>query len=100
MFEPIHGSAFDVMGKSIVNPIGTFWSSAMMLEHLGETVAARRPMNAIAANGGLNILAVAITGIIAAVAGDNVAFSSSEAPLLTAISRWRFFVVADRFTNR
>ncbi|MEM7461191.1 MAG: tartrate dehydrogenase [Pseudomonadota bacterium] len=47
MFEPIHGSAFDIMGKGIANPIGTFWSSAMMLEHLGETVAARRLMNAI-----------------------------------------------------
>ncbi len=47
MFEPIHGSAFDIMDKGIANPIGTFWSSAMMLEHLGETVAARRLMNAI-----------------------------------------------------
>ncbi len=36
MFEPIHGSAFDIMGKGIANPIGTFWSGVMMLEHLGE----------------------------------------------------------------
>ena len=36
MFEPIHGSAFDIMGKGIANPIGTFWSAVMMLEHLGE----------------------------------------------------------------
>ena len=36
MFEPIHGSAFDITGKGIANPIGTFWSAAMMLEHLGE----------------------------------------------------------------
>src|SRR3954464_512099 len=35
MFEPIHGSAFDIAGKGIANPIGTFWSGAMMLEHLG-----------------------------------------------------------------
>ena len=36
MFEPIHGSAFDIMGKGLANPIGTFWSVVMMLEHLGE----------------------------------------------------------------
>ena len=47
MFEPIHGSAFDIMGKGIANPIGTFWSSVMMLEHLGEAPAARRLMDAI-----------------------------------------------------
>ena len=37
MFEPIHGSAFDIMGKGVANPIGTFWTVVMMLEHLGET---------------------------------------------------------------
>src|SRR6195256_105165 len=47
MFEPIHGSAFDIMGKGIANPIGTFWSGVMMLEHLGEKPAARRLMRAI-----------------------------------------------------
>src|SRR5437868_1791387 len=47
MFEPIHGSAFDIMGKGIANPIGTFWSTVMMLEHLGETPAADRLMAAI-----------------------------------------------------
>ena len=47
MFEPIHGSAFDIMGKGIANPIGTFWSSVMMLEHLGEPAAANRLMRAI-----------------------------------------------------
>ena len=36
MFEPIHGSAFDIVGKGIANPIGSFWTGAMMLEHLGE----------------------------------------------------------------
>jgi tartrate dehydrogenase/decarboxylase / D-malate dehydrogenase len=40
MFEPIHGSAFDIMGKGLANPIGTFWSIVMMLEHLGEQAAA------------------------------------------------------------
>jgi len=47
MFEPIHGSAFDIMGKGLANPIGTFWSCVMLLEHLGETQAARILMNAI-----------------------------------------------------
>jgi tartrate dehydrogenase/decarboxylase/D-malate dehydrogenase len=47
MFEPIHGSAFDIMGKGIANPIGTFWSAGMLLEHLGEKAAADRLMTAI-----------------------------------------------------
>ncbi|PCE24094.1 tartrate dehydrogenase [Paraburkholderia acidicola] len=47
MFEPIHGSAFDIMGKGLANPVGTFWSVVMMLEHLGESAAARAVMSAI-----------------------------------------------------
>ena len=47
MFEPIHGSAFDITGKGIANPIGTFWTASMMLEHLGEAEAAKRLMAAI-----------------------------------------------------
>ena len=47
MFEPIHGSAFDIMGKGLANPVGTFWSVVMMLEHLGEPAAAARVMQAI-----------------------------------------------------
>jgi tartrate dehydrogenase/decarboxylase/D-malate dehydrogenase len=47
MFEPIHGSAFDITGKGIANPLGTFWSGSMMLEHLGEPKAAARLMRAI-----------------------------------------------------
>lgn len=47
MFEPIHGSAFDIMGKGLANPIGTFWSIVMLLEHLGEQQAARRLMQAV-----------------------------------------------------
>ena len=49
MFEPIHGSAFDIMGKGLANPIGTFWSVVMLLEHLGEQAAADRLMHAIEA---------------------------------------------------
>jgi tartrate dehydrogenase/decarboxylase/D-malate dehydrogenase len=47
MFEPIHGSAFDIAGKGIANPIATFWTAAMMLEHLGERDASARLMAAI-----------------------------------------------------
>jgi len=47
MFEPIHGSAFDIVGKGIANPIGTFWSGVLMFEHLGERGAAARLMRAI-----------------------------------------------------
>ena len=47
MFEPIHGSAFDITGKGIANPIATFWTASMMLEHLGEAKAAARLMHAI-----------------------------------------------------
>jgi tartrate dehydrogenase/decarboxylase / D-malate dehydrogenase len=47
MFEPIHGSAFDIMGKGVANPVGTFWSAVMMLEHLGEKSAGDRLMKAI-----------------------------------------------------
>jgi tartrate dehydrogenase/decarboxylase / D-malate dehydrogenase len=47
MFEPIHGSAFDIMGKGIANPIGTFWTAVMMLDHLGEKDASQQLMAAI-----------------------------------------------------
>ena len=47
MFEPIHGSAFDIMGKGVADPIGSFWSAVMLLEHLGESGAATRLMRAI-----------------------------------------------------
>jgi tartrate dehydrogenase/decarboxylase / D-malate dehydrogenase len=47
MFEPIHGSAFDITGKGIANPIGTFWTATMMLDHLGEKPASDRLMRAI-----------------------------------------------------
>src|SRR5690606_7477237 len=47
MFEPIHGSAFDITGKGIANPVATFWTGAQMLEHLGENAAAARLMTAV-----------------------------------------------------
>jgi tartrate dehydrogenase/decarboxylase / D-malate dehydrogenase len=47
MFEPIHGSAFDITGKGIANPVATFWTAAQMLDHLGEPDAAKRLMRAV-----------------------------------------------------
>ncbi|UHL66405.1 tartrate dehydrogenase [Paralcaligenes sp. KSB-10] len=47
MFEPVHGSAPDIAGQEIANPVGQIWSAAMMLEHLGETEAAKAIMRAI-----------------------------------------------------
>lgn len=49
MFEPIHGSAFDIAGKGVANPVATFWTAAQMLEHLGEPDAAARLMRAVEA---------------------------------------------------
>ena len=47
LFEPVHGSAPDIAGKGIANPIGQIWSGAMMLEHLGEHDAAGAIIKAI-----------------------------------------------------
>lgn len=47
MFEPVHGSAPDIAHLGIANPIAAIWSGAMMLEHLGETAAAKAVMDAI-----------------------------------------------------
>ena len=41
MFEPVHGSAPDIVGQGVANPVGAIWSAAMMLDHLGEAEAAR-----------------------------------------------------------
>jgi len=47
MFEPIHGSAFDITGKGIANPVATFWTASQMLDHLGEPQASERLMRAV-----------------------------------------------------
>ena len=47
MFEPIHGSAFDITGKGIANPVATFWTGAQMLDHLGLTDEANRLIAAV-----------------------------------------------------
>jgi tartrate dehydrogenase/decarboxylase/D-malate dehydrogenase len=55
MFEPVHGSAPDIAGKGVANPIGQIWSGAMMLQHLGESSAAgaiERAIEAVLAGAG------------------------------------------------
>jgi tartrate dehydrogenase/decarboxylase / D-malate dehydrogenase len=47
LFEPVHGSAPDIAGKGIANPLGTIWAGAMMLDHLGESAAAKKVLDAI-----------------------------------------------------
>ena len=49
MFEPVHGSAPDIAGRNIANPIGTIWSAALMLDHFGAPQAARAVEHAIEA---------------------------------------------------
>jgi tartrate dehydrogenase/decarboxylase/D-malate dehydrogenase len=49
MFEPVHGSAPDIAGQNIANPIGAVWSAAMMLDHLGHAAAAAEVVEAMAA---------------------------------------------------
>jgi len=56
MFEPVHGSAPDIAGKGIANPIGTLWSAQMMLEFLGEAKASQALMEAIEFVTGNNVL--------------------------------------------
>src|SRR5688572_23780377 len=62
MFEPIHGSAFDIAGKGIANPVATFWTAAQMLEHLGESEAADRLMRAVESVTGEGVLTPDVGG--------------------------------------
>lgn len=56
MFEPIHGSAFDITGKGVANPVGTFWTAAEMLRWLGEESAADELMRCVESVCGRGIL--------------------------------------------
>ena len=47
MFEPVHGSAPDIAGQGIANPVGAIWSAAMMLDHLGQQEAATLVMGSL-----------------------------------------------------
>jgi tartrate dehydrogenase/decarboxylase/D-malate dehydrogenase len=62
MFEPIHGSAFDITGKGIANPVAAFWTAAQMLDHLGEAEASDRLMRAVERVTGAGILTPDVGG--------------------------------------
>ncbi|MGJ4860349.1 tartrate dehydrogenase [Labrys sp. La1] len=62
MFEPIHGSAFDITGKGIANPVATFWTAAQMLDHLGEADVSARLMRAVERVTGSGILTPDVGG--------------------------------------
>jgi tartrate dehydrogenase/decarboxylase/D-malate dehydrogenase len=82
MFEPIHGSAFDITGKGIANPVASFWTAAQMLDHLGEADASVRLMRAVEQVTGAGILTPDVGGtattrevtaaVIEAIFGSNV----------------------------
>jgi tartrate dehydrogenase/decarboxylase/D-malate dehydrogenase len=81
MFEPIHGSAFDIAGRGVANPVATFWTAALMLEHLGEPDAAARLMRAVEQATGAGVRTPDVGGtattqqvtdaVVAAIAGSN-----------------------------
>jgi tartrate dehydrogenase/decarboxylase/D-malate dehydrogenase len=62
MFEPIHGSAPDIAGRGMANPIGAIWSGALMLEHLGQQEAAECIVRAIERTVGQGVLPVDLGG--------------------------------------
>lgn len=62
MFEPIHGSAFDITGKGIANPVASFWTAVQMLDHLGEPDGAARIMHAVEKVTGAGILTPDVGG--------------------------------------
>ncbi|RUM24004.1 tartrate dehydrogenase [Rhizobium vallis] len=62
MFEPIHGSAFDIAGKGIANPVAAFWTAAQMLDHLGEREGSSRLMRAVERVTGAGILTPDVGG--------------------------------------
>jgi tartrate dehydrogenase/decarboxylase/D-malate dehydrogenase len=49
VFEPVHGSAPDIAGQGVANPVGALWSASLMLDHLGETEAASALLDAVEA---------------------------------------------------
>jgi len=82
MFEPIHGSAFDITGKGIANPVASLWTAAQMLEHLGEAEVAARLMRAVEQVTGAGVLTPDVGGkattkevtaaVVEAIHGSNV----------------------------
>ncbi|CAI0651505.1 unnamed protein product, partial [Colletotrichum noveboracense] len=62
MFEPIHGSAFDITGKGVANPVATFWTAAEMLAWLGEKDAADKLMEVVESVTGKGIVTADLGG--------------------------------------
>lgn len=79
MFEPIHGSAPDIAGKGVANPVGQLWSASLMLDHLGEADAATGLMTAIES--------VMSSGIRTADLGGTAGTEEFTAAVLDAIAR-------------
>lgn len=79
MFEPIHGSAFDITGKGIANPIASFWTLSQMLEHLGEKEASELLMHAIDT--------VSSKGIVTPDIGGSANTQEVTAAIIAAINR-------------
>jgi tartrate dehydrogenase/decarboxylase/D-malate dehydrogenase len=78
MFEPVHGSAPDIAGRGIANPIGALWSAQLMLDHLGEKSAARSLMNALEK--------VAATGLLTPDLGGTASTADFTSAVLGALS--------------
>lgn len=81
LFEPVHGSAPDIAGKGIANPIGQIWSAAMMLDHLGEFEAAAAVLKAIEATLTDKSLCTRDVGGIAGTSAAGKAIASALASL-------------------
>ncbi|MDE1190270.1 MAG: tartrate dehydrogenase [Pantoea sp.] len=83
MFEPIHGSAFDITGKGVANPVASFWTAVQMLEHLGEPEAAALVMEGIEYACAQGVLTPDVGGTAKTVDVTKavVAFITSKAPV-------------------
>lgn len=78
MFEPIHGSAFDITGKGVANPVATFWTAAEMLIWLGEEEAAAKLMESVER--------VCVAGIVTADLGGSATTKEVTAAVIEDIS--------------
>ena len=74
---PAHGTAYDIAGKGVANPVATFWTAAMMLEHLGEPVAAAALITAVEQ--------VCAAGILTADVGGSANTAAVTAAVVAAI---------------
>ena len=80
LFEPIHGSAPDIVGQGIANPIGAIWAAALMLDHLGHAAAAQRIIAAIEATTAAGTLTPDLGGSADTAAVTAAVIAQLEAP--------------------